>query len=83
MRRMNVRDLHRFHVKTESGVDLGKCKDVCIDLDTGRVIQMIVSKHIIGSGDDLLISIDDIRDVTDNTIIVRDTFIGLGALAAV
>ena len=82
MRRMNVRDLHRFHVKTESGVELGKCKDVCIDMDTGRVLQIIVSRHIISSGDDLLISIDDVRDVTEDSIVVRDTSIGFGALVA-
>ncbi len=79
MRRMLVSEIRGMAVFTESGTALGTCKDVYIDMDTGRVLQFVVGKRLIDVGEHLLIGIEDVRDVTDDTIIVRDAFVGLGA----
>lgn len=78
---MNMHELRDLSVETESGVKLGKCKEIFFDMDTGRVLQFVVAKHILGPGADLLISIDDVRDVTETQLIVRDANLGVGAAA--
>lgn len=74
-------ELRGRRVITKSGQMIGRLKDVVIDADTARVINIIVSRTRFGV-EIAAISYSDIIEIRADAIIVRDAFVTNRAVAA-
>lgn len=74
-------DLKGRLVLTHGGTKLGHLKDVVMDVDSSRVLQFIVSRGLILGGLDLLVGADEVIEIREDAIIVKDTLVGEGTPA--
>lgn len=76
--RINLNQLKKYIVETESGARLGKIFDVVLDIDAHAVAQYAV-RHFFFSLKEYLISPNQIVRFEENKMIVQDTVAKVGA----
>lgn len=79
MQQLLVGELRGNPVITQRGIKLGKLRDVAIDGDSGRVVHFVVRQGRLLASPDLLISPDEIVEITASAIITKDTLIPVSA----
>jgi len=79
MQQLLVGELRGKPVITQRGIKLGKLRDVAIDGDSGRVVHFVVRQGRLLASPDLLISPDEIVEITASAIITKDTLIPVSA----
>ena len=75
MQPMLVHDLVGRAVVTQDGTKLGTLKDVAIDGDSGRIVHFEVKPSGLLGGPHLLIAAEELVEIQDETIVVKDTSI--------
>ena len=71
MSQVNVKNILHLTVVTESGINLGKVRDVNLDLDTHMVNHYIVAKRL--QKTPLLIAPKQVVSISDERMVVEDT----------
>lgn len=79
MQQLLVGELRGKMVVTQRGIKIGKLRDVAIDGDSGRVVHFVVRQGRLLASPDLLISPDEIVEITASAIITKDTLIPVSA----
>lgn len=72
-----VHDLIGRLVVTQGGTKLGTLKDVAIDGDSGRVVHLEVKPSGLLGGPRLLIAAEELVEIQDDAIVVKDTSISV------
>lgn len=72
-----VHDLVGRLVVTQDGIKLGTLKDVAIDGDSGRIVHLVVKPSGLLGGPQLLIASEELVEIQDDVIVVKDTSISV------
>lgn len=74
-----VHDLIGRLVVTQGGTKLGTLKDVAIDGDSGRIVHLEVKPHGLLGGPHLLIAAEELIEIQEAMIVVKDTSISVAS----
>ena len=73
----DIKKLIGLPVKAEDGEHLGKLKDFQVEINSLRVVNLVVSHSLIGKND-LLINPSQVVKITEKEIIVKSGLVPIG-----
>lgn len=74
-----VHDLVGRSVVTKDGMKLGTLKDVAVDIDSGRIVHLEVKPLGLLGGPHLLIAAEELVEIQETVIVVKDTSISVAS----